>query len=240
MIGPLLDRIIGLTSSPSSLKKPAPPATAMGRFVFQLGDTIATGITGTSASSAKSPVVKDITTMMIDRKVLITPSRKTDPGSELRRIIRLLATACQSTFLFGSGSARAAGYSTGKKIPRFVLGMTCKSGCTVFLAMYSSLRHGLAVKTAARVRQVSSRKELEKAFAIRVRVFVREQKVPEEIELDRDDERAAHFLAFSGENAVGTARVVMRGKSAKIGRMAILKSYRRRGVGKKLLKCAVA
>ena len=106
--------------------------------------------------------------------------------------------------------------------------------------MYSSLRHGLAVKTAARVRQVSSRKELEKAFAIRVRVFVREQKVPEEIELDRDDERAAHFLAFSGENAVGTARVVMRGKSAKIGRMAVLKSYRRRGVGKKLLKCAVA
>jgi predicted GNAT family N-acyltransferase len=106
--------------------------------------------------------------------------------------------------------------------------------------MYSSLRHGLAVKTAARVRQVSSRKELEKAFAIRVRVFVREQKVPEEIELDRDDERAAHFLAFSGENAVGTARVVMHGKSAKIGRMAVLKSYRRRGVGKKLLKCAVA
>jgi predicted GNAT family N-acyltransferase len=114
------------------------------------------------------------------------------------------------------------------------------SPAPVFLAMYSSLRHGLAVKTAARVRQVSSRKELEKAFAIRIRVFVKEQGVPGEIEMDRDDGRAVHFLAFSGEKTVGTARVVMRGKSAKIGRMAVLKSYRRRGVGKKLLKCAVA
>jgi predicted GNAT family N-acyltransferase len=96
------------------------------------------------------------------------------------------------------------------------------------------------VKTAVRVRQVSSRKELEKAFAIRVRVFVREQKVPEEIELDRDDERAVHFLAFSGKNAVGTARVVVRRGSAKIGRMAVLKSFRGKGVGRKLLKRAVA
>jgi len=91
-----------------------------------------------------------------------------------------------------------------------------------------------------RVRQVCSRKELEKAFAIRIRVFVREQGVPEEIEMDRDDERAVHFIAFSGANAVGTARVVIRGGSAKIGRMAVLKSYRKRGVGKKLLKQTIA
>jgi predicted GNAT family N-acyltransferase len=96
------------------------------------------------------------------------------------------------------------------------------------------------VKTTVRVKQVSSRKELEKAFAIRIRVFVREQGVPEEIEMDRDDERAMHLLALSGKHAVGTARVVMRRKSAKIGRMAVLKSYRQRGVGKKLLRRAIA
>jgi predicted GNAT family N-acyltransferase len=96
------------------------------------------------------------------------------------------------------------------------------------------------MKMVLRVRQVSSGKELAKAFAIRIRVFVREQKVPAEIEMDRDDERAAHFIAFSGKNAVGTARVVMRRGSAKIGRMAVLKSYRRRGVGKKLLRRAIA
>ena len=91
-----------------------------------------------------------------------------------------------------------------------------------------------------RVRQVCSKKELEKAFSIRLRVFVGEQGVPGEIEIDRDDEQAVHFIAFFGGNAVGTARVMMHGGSAKIGRMAVLKSYRKKGVGKKLLKQAIA
>src|SRR5437870_1318733 len=90
-----------------------------------------------------------------------------------------------------------------------------------------------------RVKRVSSKNELAKAFAIRLRVFVREQGVPEEIELDRDDKRALHFLAYVGDNAAGTARIVIRHGSAKIGRMAVLKNYRQGGVGKKLLKRAI-
>jgi predicted GNAT family N-acyltransferase len=95
------------------------------------------------------------------------------------------------------------------------------------------------VTAALRVKRVSSRKELERAFAIRLRVFVTEQGVPEEIEMDRDDKRAFHFLAFEGNQAVGTARVVMRHRSAKIGRMAVLKNHRGRGVGRRLLRQAV-
>jgi predicted GNAT family N-acyltransferase len=90
------------------------------------------------------------------------------------------------------------------------------------------------------VRRVSSQQELTKAFAIRMRVFVREQRVPAEIELDHDDARAIHFLANSSGRAVGTARLVLRRGSAKIGRMAVLKTYRRQGVGTKLLKRAVS
>lgn len=97
-----------------------------------------------------------------------------------------------------------------------------------------------AVKAAVRVRHVSSRKELENAYDIRTRVFVREQGVPQEIELDRDDKRALHFLAFAAERAVGTARVVIRHGNAKIGRMAVLKAYRGRGIGTKLLRRAIA
>jgi predicted GNAT family N-acyltransferase len=92
------------------------------------------------------------------------------------------------------------------------------------------------VKAGLRVKRVSSSKEREIAFAIRKRVFVKEQGVPEEIEMDRDDERAIHFLALEGNKAVGTARVVMRQGSAKIGRMAVLKNYRRKGIGKRLLQ----
>jgi predicted GNAT family N-acyltransferase len=82
--------------------------------------------------------------------------------------------------------------------------------------------------------------ELEKAFALRNRVFVREQGVPEAMELDGDDQRARHFLAFVGRRAVGTARIVLRGGSAKIGRMAVIKGHRKRGIGTRLLKRAIA
>jgi predicted GNAT family N-acyltransferase len=91
-----------------------------------------------------------------------------------------------------------------------------------------------------RVKRIRSTKELQSAFAIRMRVFVKEQGVPEEIELDRDDDGAVHFLATAFGKAVGTARVVMRRGSAKIGRMAVVKSSRRKGIGKKLLQCAIA
>lgn len=89
------------------------------------------------------------------------------------------------------------------------------------------------------VRKISSREELKKAFSIRLRVFVGEQGVPREIELDDDDKRAAHFLAYLDGRVVGTARLVIKGGEAKIGRMAVLKSYRGQGAGNELLKRAV-
>jgi predicted GNAT family N-acyltransferase len=91
------------------------------------------------------------------------------------------------------------------------------------------------MKTLVHVKQISFDEAKARAFAIRMRVFVREQGVPAEIELDRDDRRAAHFLATIGEKAVGTARIVTRHGSAKIGRMAVLKSFRRNGGGANLL-----
>ena len=90
------------------------------------------------------------------------------------------------------------------------------------------------------VKRISSEKELAQAYAIRIRVFVKEQVVPPEIELDDDDRKALHFIATVGARAVGTARVVSRRGAAKIGRMAVLKRYRRRGVGAKLLRRAIA
>jgi len=93
---------------------------------------------------------------------------------------------------------------------------------------------------AVKIKRVSSQAELVQALAIRIRVFVREQRVPAEIELDADDQQAMHFLAIQSDKAVGTARVVMKHGDAKIGRMAVLKSYRRKGVGAALLKRAIA
>jgi predicted GNAT family N-acyltransferase len=90
-----------------------------------------------------------------------------------------------------------------------------------------------------RIRRVVSEKELKRAFSIRLRVFVREQGVPEEIELDADDSRASHLLATVDGKPVGTARIVIKNARAKIGRMAVLRSYRAKGVGRALLKRSI-
>ena len=100
-------------------------------------------------------------------------------------------------------------------------------------AVRSAMKPGIIIK------EISTEKELKQALRIRIRVFVREQGVPAEIELDDDDKRALHLLASLGGRPVGTARVVMRGGQAKIGRMAVLKSHRRKKVGRKLLTRAV-
>jgi predicted GNAT family N-acyltransferase len=102
------------------------------------------------------------------------------------------------------------------------------------------MRRVSAKNSTVTVKRVSSQAELVQAFTIRIRVFVKEQHVPAEIELDSDDQRAIHFLAIKSAKAVGTARVVMRHGNAKIGRMAVLKTYRRKHVGAALLKRAIA
>ena len=72
---------------------------------------------------------------------------------------------------------------------------------------------------------------------VRARVFVEEQRVPVELELDELDAGAVHALALDGAKPVGTGRLLHDGR---IGRMAVLPEYRGRGVGAALLKALVA
>lgn len=96
------------------------------------------------------------------------------------------------------------------------------------------------MKTSIKLKKISSQADLVDALIIRIRVFVQEQQVPAEIELDADDAHARHFFARVNGIAAGTARVVIHNSSAKIGRMAVLKRYRRRGIGGQLLRRAVS
>lgn len=72
--------------------------------------------------------------------------------------------------------------------------------------------------------------------AIRFEVFVDEQQVPKDLELDAFDAHATHFLAFAGGRAVGTARLRTLGKDAKAERVAVLASERVHGVGRALMQ----
>jgi predicted GNAT family N-acyltransferase len=73
-----------------------------------------------------------------------------------------------------------------------------------------------------------------RAEPIRFAVFVEEQKVPAEIELDAHDPFSLHALAVDGRGtAVGTGRLLPDGH---IGRMAVLPAARGAGVGSQLLQ----
>lgn len=74
------------------------------------------------------------------------------------------------------------------------------------------------------------------AKPIRFEVFVGEQRVPAEIELDEHDAACVHALAYMNGHAVGTGRLLPDGH---IGRMAVLKPSRGQGIGKALLRALV-
>ena len=74
-------------------------------------------------------------------------------------------------------------------------------------------------------------------YSIRRTVFIVEQSVPEEIEIDELDPVALHVLAYVGDLPVGTGRITTDGR---IGRMAVLQAYRGRGVGRAILGALIA
>jgi predicted GNAT family N-acyltransferase len=68
---------------------------------------------------------------------------------------------------------------------------------------------------------------------IRFKVFVDEQNVPEELEIDGLDDEAKHVLAYLDDEPIGTGRILIDGH---IGRVAVLKKYRGLGIGKSIMK----
>jgi predicted GNAT family N-acyltransferase len=83
---------------------------------------------------------------------------------------------------------------------------------------------------------VESDDELKQAFQVRRLVFVEEQGISEEIELDDYDREALHMVVQYGKRIIGTARVIFPTPGvAKIERMAILKTFRRKGIGSKII-----
>jgi predicted GNAT family N-acyltransferase len=88
------------------------------------------------------------------------------------------------------------------------------------------------VKTELLIELLPWEKARAHAVPIRFAVFVEEQGVPPEIELDEMDEKSLHAVAFDQGKAVATGRLLPDGH---IGRMAVLKDRRGRGIGGKIL-----
>jgi len=85
--------------------------------------------------------------------------------------------------------------------------------------------------------------EAEHALGLRFRVFVDEQKVPPEEEIDAIDPLAWHVVAVDqGDGVIGTGRCFRDDRDSElghIGRMAVAPEWRGRGVGLALLAALV-
>ncbi|MBW4699102.1 MAG: GNAT family N-acetyltransferase [Aphanocapsa lilacina HA4352-LM1] len=75
-------------------------------------------------------------------------------------------------------------------------------------------------------------------YYVRRVVFIEEQNVPPEIEIDEWDTLSVHALACDAEGRpIGCGRLLPDGH---LGRMAVLAAWRGRGVGKALLECLLS
>ena len=77
-------------------------------------------------------------------------------------------------------------------------------------------------------------------IALRRKVFIEEQGIAEADELDDLDGQAIHLLATLDARPVGTARLLRKGATGKIGRVCVLAEARGTGLGAALIRAGIA
>lgn len=92
---------------------------------------------------------------------------------------------------------------------------------------------------SAEIRWARDDADLEGAVVLRLEVFCDEQGVPRSMEIDGRDGQAAHLVARADGRVVGTLRLMSEGATAKIGRVAVVATHRRRGIASRMLELAL-
>ncbi|MDW3180446.1 GNAT family N-acetyltransferase [Roseobacter sp.] len=87
--------------------------------------------------------------------------------------------------------------------------------------------------------RIAQTDDIDTCLALRRQVFIEEQGVSEAEEIDGLDGTALHLLAVDGATPVGTARILIKGDTAKIGRVCVLRTARGTGLGAQLIEAAL-
>ena len=113
---------------------------------------------------------------------------------------------------------------------RSVRGGVCAAESAQRLKIFFASKRGVggAVKPEFKVKTASWPDDQSTLKAIRFEVFVEEQKVPAESEIDEHDPVSIHAIAWTDGKAAGCGRLLPDGH---IGRMAVRQPYRGQGVG---------
>lgn len=85
------------------------------------------------------------------------------------------------------------------------------------------------------IKKALSELEINDAMMIRKKVFIQEQDVPVELEVDEFEAVSKHFIAYLDKAPVATGRMREFDGYIKFERIASLKSMRGKGFGKKLM-----
>jgi predicted GNAT family N-acyltransferase len=99
------------------------------------------------------------------------------------------------------------------------------------------MKHSILERTARHlnIELVTTEQQLKDAFDVRTAVFVHEQHVPLEEEMDEHDETATHIVMYDNDKPIGAARLRIIDRYGKLERICILKSYRKFGYGKHIV-----
>jgi predicted GNAT family N-acyltransferase len=95
------------------------------------------------------------------------------------------------------------------------------------------------------IRWASEIDDVRGALALRDQVFCVEQGVPRTEEVDRLDDDALHLVALRPDTpddggVIGTLRLLLLDGEAKIGRVAVERDWRGRGIASRMLQMALA
>ncbi|MGM0753500.1 MAG: GNAT family N-acetyltransferase [Bacillota bacterium] len=86
-----------------------------------------------------------------------------------------------------------------------------------------------------RVEVAQKEEQIQEVFNIRKTVFVEEQKVPLEEEIDEFENASTHFVLYDQNHAVGAGRFRILDGIGKVERICVLESARGKGAGREIM-----
>lgn len=86
---------------------------------------------------------------------------------------------------------------------------------------------------------ITTTRDIAACHQIRKAVFVEEQGIALAEDIDGLDDMATHLIATDGGTPIGTARLLEKGSTGKIGRLAVLKPHRGKGIGAAIMRAAL-
>ncbi len=85
------------------------------------------------------------------------------------------------------------------------------------------------------IKKATSQKDFFMCMEVHGLVFNYEQHVPSRIQIDQIDQTCLHYLAIEDQKPLATCRAIVEKNATHLGRVCVLKEYRKSGIGKKLL-----